>query len=84
MVYLATGRYPAKGTVALGDERKVIGGVSFSSQRELGGGAYSVGQRGDELSRVIFAKNRKSDTSKKVWDHTMKTLEDAEAKNAAL
>ena len=83
MVYLATKRYPAKGTVTPGNGSTVIGGVSYSSQRELGGGAYSVGQRGDECSGVSYAKIRKSDTSKKVWEHTMRILEGAENKRVA-
>jgi hypothetical protein len=74
MVYLATQRYPAKGVVKPGDESKVVGGVAYSTQRELGGGAYAVGQRGDESKGVSWAKVRKSDTTKKVWDHTVETL----------
>ncbi|KAF3037101.1 hypothetical protein E8E12_006077 [Didymella heteroderae] len=45
MVYLATKRYPAKDTV---DDTV---GAAYSSQRELGGGAYAVGQRGDESKK---------------------------------
>ena len=70
MLFLATQRYPAKGTVKSGDEKRVIGGVAYSTQRELGGGAYAVGQRGDEKKEVSYAKIRKSDTAKLVWDHT--------------
>ncbi|KAF1938007.1 hypothetical protein EJ02DRAFT_355506 [Clathrospora elynae] len=44
--------------------------LAFSSQHELGGGAYAVGQRGDE---------RKD----KVWDHTTETLAEIERCNAA-
>ena len=84
MVYLATQRYSAKGTMKAGGESKVIGGVAYSTQRELGGGAYGVGQRGDEMKAVSYAKVRKTDTAKKVWDHTMETLTKIEKKNAAL
>ncbi|EUC37257.1 hypothetical protein COCCADRAFT_1841 [Bipolaris zeicola 26-R-13] len=68
MVSLSTGRYPAKGTLA-GDK------VAFSSQREMGGGAYAVGQRGDERKEVSWAKARRDDTAKKVWEHTMGVLQ---------
>jgi hypothetical protein len=83
MLYLATQRYPAKGTVKPGGESKVIGGVASSTQCELGGGAYAVGQRGDERKAVSYAKVRKIDTAKKVWDHTMETFTEIEKKDAA-
>jgi hypothetical protein len=83
MLYLATQRYPAKGIVKPGGESKVIGGVAYSTQRELGGGAYGVGQRGDEMKAVSYVKVRKIDTAKKVWDHTMETLTEIEKKDAA-
>lgn len=73
MVSLATSRYPAKGTVDPGEGAG--GKVAFSSQRELGGGAYSVGQRGDERSGVSWASTRRDDTGKKVWEHTMQVLQ---------
>ena len=82
MVYLATQRYPAKGAMKPGEDSKVIGGVAHSTQRELGGGAYSVGQRGDEKKDVSWVKYRNSDTTKKVWDHTMNTFTEIEKKNA--
>jgi hypothetical protein len=74
MLFLATERYTAKGTVKPGDEDKAIGGVAFSTQRELGGGAYAVGQRGDERKEVRYLKIRNDDTAKKVWDHTTSVL----------
>jgi hypothetical protein len=83
MVSLAMGRYPAKGTVKQGEESKVIGGVAFSTQRELGGGSYGVGQRGDERKDVSYAKLRKEDTAKRVWEHTMEVLEGIEQRDAA-
>ncbi|KAJ5833025.1 hypothetical protein N7474_001336 [Penicillium riverlandense] len=45
MTYLATSRYPAKGTAG----NKSAGGVEVakSTQGEPGGGCYAVGQRGD-------------------------------------
>ena len=67
-----------------GDESRIIGGVAYSTQRELGGGAYGVGQRGDEAKTVSYVKLRKSDTTKNVWDHTMKVLTDIEKKNATI
>ncbi|CAN9084329.1 unnamed protein product [Alternaria alternata] len=49
--------------------------VAFSSMRERGGGAYAVGQRGDEKKEVSYAKLRQSDTRDRVWKHTMGVLE---------
>jgi hypothetical protein len=68
MVSLATKRYPAKGAVKEGDA------VAHSSQQEVGGGAYAVGQRGDESKTVSWARARKEDTGKRVWEHTMEIL----------
>ncbi|KAH7071270.1 hypothetical protein BKA63DRAFT_70011 [Paraphoma chrysanthemicola] len=82
MVSLATGRYPAKGVAMPGDESGVIGGVAYSTQRELGGGAYGVGQRGDEMKDVSYEKLRKEDTTQKVWEHTMGVLEGINRKSA--
>ncbi|KAF2995347.1 hypothetical protein E8E13_002415 [Curvularia kusanoi] len=75
MVFLATARYPAKGS---GETGKL--GVAHSSQRELGGGAYAVGQRGDESKKVSWARQRKEDTGKRVWEHTTGILEKIGAK----
>jgi hypothetical protein len=69
MVYLATRRYPARGAVG-GN-----GDAAFSSQNELGGGAYAVGQRGDESKKVGWARARKNDTGEKVWQHTQEICE---------
>jgi hypothetical protein len=81
MLFLATARYPAKGAMREGVE--VVGGVAYSSQRELGGGAYGVGQRGDENTDVKYIKVRKEDTRKRVWEHTMEVTKEAEGKVAA-
>jgi hypothetical protein len=78
MLFLATERYPAKDTMNPGDESKVIGGVAFSSHRQLGGGAYAVGQRGDEKNDVSYLTMRTNDTAKKVWDHTTSVLQGGE------
>ncbi|KAI4949354.1 hypothetical protein J4E91_005093 [Alternaria rosae] len=72
MVFLCTGRYPARGVDVGG---KTVVDVAFSSTRERGGGAYAVGQRGDEKKQVSYAKLRKSDTRDRVWKHTMGVLE---------
>ncbi|KAF9697543.1 hypothetical protein EKO04_004319 [Ascochyta lentis] len=74
MVFLATKRYPAKGTMNQSCSASEEGALAYSSQRELGGGSYMVGQRGDESKGVSWAKVRKEDTGKKVWDHTMEVL----------
>lgn len=72
MVFLCMGRYPARGVDVGG---KTVADVAFSSTRERGGGAYAVGQRGDEKKQVSYAKLRKSDTRDRVWKHTMGVLE---------
>jgi hypothetical protein len=81
MLFLATARYPAKGTAKEGD---VAGGVAYSSTRELGGRAYGVDQRGDENKEVKYGKVRKEDTRKRVWEHTMGVFREAEGKKAEL
>lgn len=75
MVSLASAKYPAKG--------KGEGEVAFSSQNERGGGAYTVGQRGDWSGKVSYAKVRNNDTGKKVWDHTMGVFADIDKKNGS-
>ena len=83
MVYLATSRYPAKGTVEQG--KKVAGGieVATSTKGELGGGSYALGQRGDVWKKgVSYEKVRKEGMSKQVWDHTIDTLDKIEKENA--
>ena len=82
MVFLATQRYPAKKAL-VAQEDNAADDVAFSSQRERGGGAYAVGQRGDEKKQVSYAKVRRHDTGKIVWEHTMGILEGVEKKNAA-
>lgn len=81
MVYLATSRYPPKG----GPTPEIYGGVEVakSTLGELGGGTYSVGQRGDvDAKGKIFEKVRTEGMSKQVWDHTMETLTSIERENA--
>lgn len=79
MVSLATNRYPPKGTV----DKAADGSVAYSTQRQLGGGVYAVGMRGDENKHVSYVKIRKSDTAKKVWDHTFDTLKKAAGQGVA-
>ncbi|CAO2656141.1 Nn.00g049440.m01.CDS01 [Neocucurbitaria sp. VM-36] len=78
MLYLATERYPAKGTTEQADINEADGNIAYSTQRQLGGGAYGVGQRGHERKDVSYVKIRKSDTTKIIWDHTMDCLKKAE------
>lgn len=81
MTYLATSRYPAKGTT----DNRSAGGVEVakSTQGEPGGGCYAVGQRGDVWAKgKSYAKVRGDGTSKDVWDHTMETLTKIEKENA--
>lgn len=73
MVFLATGRYPAQGEEVSGNA-KVVGGVAYSSTREKGGGAYAVGQRGDERGDVSWKNVRKGDTEERVWDNLTGTF----------
>ena len=81
MLYLATSRYPAKGTLEAG--AKLPGGVEVakSTKIEIGGGAYAVGQRADESKKRSYDKVRTEETSKQVWDHTMGILERIEKEN---
>lgn len=84
MLYLATPRYPAKGTLEE-NGNKVVGGVEVakSTKGELGGGSYALGQRGDVWNKgMSYERVRKEGMSKKVWDHTMETLEKIEKENA--
>ena len=82
MLFLATERYPAKGLAGSGGNGSG-NEVACSTQQELGGGAYGVGQRGDALKVVSYEGVRKGDTAKEVWDHTMGVLSEIEKKNAA-
>lgn len=74
MVFLATSRYPAKGTVTDSSEIVSEEAVAYSSQHELGGGAYAVGQRGDANGSASWAKVRKGDTGTRIWNHTMEAI----------
>lgn len=74
MVFLVTKRYPAKGMKGEGAQ------ATCSSQRQQGGGAYAVGQRGDESKGVSWAKVRKDDTGTRVWEHTTNVLKGIEEK----
>lgn len=81
MTYLATSRYPAKGTT--GNEIADGVEVTISTLGEPGGGCYAVGQRGDVPTNGIrYEKVRKDKTSKDVWDHTMEIFTKVEKENA--
>jgi hypothetical protein len=84
MLYLATSRYPAKGTVE-GTGKVLADGVEIakSTLGEIGGGSYAVGQRGDVVAKTVsYEKARQEGTSKQVWDHTMEILTRIEKENA--
>ena len=83
MLYLATSRYPAKGTIEEGGKNPAGGvEVAESTNAELGGGSYSLGQRGDVRAKgKSYEKVRQEGLSKKIWDHTMETLEHIEKEN---
>jgi hypothetical protein len=72
MLHLATAKFPAQGASGEAED------VARSSQGERGGGAYSVGERADAQKGVMYERVRQADTGKKVWQHTMETLERAE------
>jgi hypothetical protein len=83
MLYLATPRYTAKGGLENGES--LVDGVEVakSTDWELGGGAYALGQRGDVWNKgKSYEKVRTEDTHKQVWDHTMEVLEGIEKENA--
>lgn len=79
MLYLATPRYPAKGT-----SKERVGGIEVakSTTGEAGGGCYSVGQRADEAKKTLFEKARNAGAGKETWDHTMQTFERIEKESA--
>lgn len=84
MLYLATERYPAKGTFKDG-EMNLVGGVEVarSTNGELGGGSYALGQRGDvQTKEVSYEKVRREGLGQKIWDHTMEILGRIEKENA--
>lgn len=84
MLYLLTSRYPAKGTLEKGG-KNLVGGVevAMSTNAELGGGSYALGQRGDVQTKgKSYEKVRQEGMGKKVWDHTMETLESTQRDNA--
>ena len=81
MVYLATSRYPAKGS----QTPEIYGGVEVakSTLGELGGGSYALRQRGDVKAKGKSYENvRQEGTRKQVWDHTMEILTKIEKENA--
>ena len=80
MVYLGTSRFPAKGAASVAGSEQ-----PKSTKAEVGGGCYTLGQRGDVANKVkSYEKVRTDDTSKKVWDHTMETFERIEKENATV
>lgn len=81
MAYLATSRYPAKGS----GPSEIYGGVGVakSTLGETGGGSYAVGQRGDVGAKgKSYEKVPQEGPSKQVWNHTMDTLTMIEKENA--
>lgn len=77
MMYLATSRFPAIST------KTPSGEAAVSTKMEPGGGAYGVGRTADPPAGVRYEKIRKSDTAKRVWDHTMEILNRIEKRNVA-
>lgn len=86
MLYLITSRFPAKGTIEEGG-KNFVGGVEVaqSTNAELGGGSYGLGSMGDVQAKGKSYENvRQEGLSKKVWDHTMETLERIQEANAGV
>jgi hypothetical protein len=83
MLYLATPHYPAKGQLNDNDSLVEKAEVAKSTNGELGGGCYALGQRADAWNSkgMSFEKARTNQTSKQVCDHTMETLERIEREN---
>ena len=86
MTYLLTSRYPARGTVDKENKNANDAngaGVAQSSDGVIGGGSYSLGQRGDVPAKgPTYGKIRQEGVAQKVWDHTVETLERIEKENA--
>lgn len=85
MLYLATERYPAKGTVQNGEGKKLVGGVEVarSTNGVLGGGSYALGQKGDVQGKEVSYENvRREGLGQQIWDHTMEILGRIEKENA--
>lgn len=83
MLFLATSRYPAKGTD--NDAQKLLDGpeMAKSTKGEPGGGSYAVGNMADVQNKGLsYEKVRTERMSKQVWDHTMETLERVAKENA--
>lgn len=76
MVYLGTSRFPAKG------QKPAAGQENLSTDGEPGGGSYAVGRKGDPVKGVRYEKVRLPETGKRVWDHTIDTLERAKQHGA--
>ena len=85
VIFLGTDRYPARskeGTVA---SRKTEQGVEVadSSDGLVGGGAYRSDWNGEPVPLgKTYPGLRAEGMSQKVWDHTMKALEEIEAGRA--
>ncbi|KAH8880958.1 hypothetical protein GQ53DRAFT_848539 [Thozetella sp. PMI_491] len=83
MAYLATSRFPAK-DAASGD-KTFPDGVELpkSTNGELRGGAYALGQRADVANKGrMYERPKREEVGKKVWEHTIETLERIEKENA--
>ncbi|KAF9881657.1 short-chain dehydrogenase [Colletotrichum karsti] len=78
MLFLGTSRFPARGAVK-GDFKFADGsGVPLSTKGEIGGGSYATGPKGNIQNKGrIYDKVREEGLSQEVWEHTMKTLDEA-------
>nr|XP_036581271.1 short-chain dehydrogenase [Colletotrichum truncatum]KAF6789539.1 short-chain dehydrogenase [Colletotrichum truncatum] len=83
MIFIGTSRFPARSTVEADVKFPDGLGVPLSTKGELGGGAYAAGQRGDIQNQGrMYDKVREDGLSQEIWDHTMKTLEEAVQRGA--
>jgi len=77
VLFLATERYPAKGT-GEGDGGSV--GIARGTDGEVGNGAYAVNWDGETVANEkAYEMARKESWYEKVWEHTMSAFGEIEA-----
>lgn len=84
MVFLGTSSFPARGAVEDGSRFADGLGVPLNTKGELGGGAYAAGQKGDIQNKGrMYDEVREEGLGREIWDHTMKTLDEAKQRGAS-
>ena len=82
VLFLASGRYPARAGEGVKVEEKTEEGVEVarSSDGVLGGGAYRVNWDGEEVPlKKNYPELRREGFGEKAWGHTMEALTKIEA-----